>query len=223
MGLHSPFGYVGYVYQFGTTIVDMLDRFCSECHTNRDYNEDCGGCPVGNLILSSKDYISDYYIRDDEMQKPETKALFAIKEQVAGLEPGPLFDAHFIFEKSKPKDALHELSLNLKWFKNLEDGVWERFSRLEARKRVSKLIPKKELLEAIEKEPDLCAPPDLYKVIDELADIKRELKKLDSEVKKTPQKIDRNEYEKKLKDAIEEDVDWAINEHQNNNQGDELV
>lgn len=57
MGLHCPFGYVGYVSQMGQTIIDMLERFCNHCHTDNDYENGCKGCPIGNYIFEARLYI----------------------------------------------------------------------------------------------------------------------------------------------------------------------
>jgi len=57
MGIHSPFGYVGYITPMGKSIVDMLERFCGHCHTDDDYDKGCRGCPVGNFIYEARDYI----------------------------------------------------------------------------------------------------------------------------------------------------------------------
>lgn len=59
MGLHSPFGYVGYVESMAQTIIDMLERFCGHCHTEDDYQKGCYGCPIGNCIYEAKDYITE--------------------------------------------------------------------------------------------------------------------------------------------------------------------
>lgn len=57
MGLHSPLGYVGYIRPMAKTIIDLIERFCSACHTNNDYDKGCKGCPVGQLIYEARDYI----------------------------------------------------------------------------------------------------------------------------------------------------------------------
>jgi len=57
MGLHSPFGYVGYEVQLAELFIDILDKLCAHCHTNDDYRRGCRECPAGNLALECRDYI----------------------------------------------------------------------------------------------------------------------------------------------------------------------
>jgi hypothetical protein len=58
MGLHSPFGYVGYEVQFGEIMIKLLDDLCGCCHTNDDYPKGCAECPGGQLIFRCKEYLS---------------------------------------------------------------------------------------------------------------------------------------------------------------------
>ena len=57
MGLHSPFGYVGYTVSTGQIMIDLLDKLCADCHTNDDYRRGCRECPAGQLIYECRDYI----------------------------------------------------------------------------------------------------------------------------------------------------------------------
>ena len=119
MGIHSPFGYIGYEVKFGRTIVELLKRFCSTCHTDEDFEEGCRGCPVGNLIYRARDYLLDAYESDRDVSKKETLVLRKIKKQLDGIEPRPLFDVQSIFDTRKPKDTTHSLEMNLEWLDHL--------------------------------------------------------------------------------------------------------
>jgi hypothetical protein len=121
MGLHSPFGYVNYETQMANLFFHVLDKLCAHCHTNRDYQEGCRGCPAGNLVFECKEYIlcaieSDKQFelyaseewakravrkaspegqaKDREMAqdyKPECDFLRAMKQKIKRITPHPLF------------------------------------------------------------------------------------------------------------------------------------
>jgi len=48
------------------TCINLLERFCFNCHTNRDYKNECDGCPTGNLFNNCRDYFNVEF--DDTMQ-----------------------------------------------------------------------------------------------------------------------------------------------------------
>ena len=74
MGVHSPFEYVGYEGQMGDLFVSIMTTLCATCHTNRDYEQGCQGCPAGTLLFACKAYILDAEERD------KTYTLYASKE-----------------------------------------------------------------------------------------------------------------------------------------------
>ena len=57
MGLHSPFSYVDYEVPLAELFIAILDKLCAHCHTNKDYERGCRGCPAGNLLYECKDYL----------------------------------------------------------------------------------------------------------------------------------------------------------------------
>lgn len=59
MGLHSPFGYVGYETAMAELMIMLLEKLCGGCHTNDDYEEGCKQCPAGQLIYELRDYLLD--------------------------------------------------------------------------------------------------------------------------------------------------------------------
>ncbi|MFA5299080.1 MAG: hypothetical protein WC389_12810 [Lutibacter sp.] len=73
MGLHAPFGYVGYESTMAQTIIDLLDKFCSGCHTNDDYHKGCRGCPCGNLICECREYILGAMLEDEHHKQYTTE------------------------------------------------------------------------------------------------------------------------------------------------------
>jgi hypothetical protein len=128
MGLHSPFGYVGYGKTFAETIIYLVENFCGGCHSNDDFTGKCKGCPVGQLIYAAKDYISDMYVEKPKkafimtpaeaiavmdkdkvlshLLNKKASLLQALKKEVKKIEPHPLMLAQWIWEVEKAKDAL---------------------------------------------------------------------------------------------------------------------
>lgn len=107
MGIHYPIGYSGYEIQFLKTFIELIDRFCHNCHTNKDVNGNCKKCPIGYLIYTSKRYMLE--VHESLCDKKETKILQLIKKEIKKIEPHPCFDTYFIFDKKKPKDSLLKL------------------------------------------------------------------------------------------------------------------
>ena len=64
MGVRSPFGYVDYEAQMGNLFRAIMTDLCATCHTNRDYEKGCQGCPAGTLLFACKAYILDAEERD---------------------------------------------------------------------------------------------------------------------------------------------------------------
>jgi len=133
MGVHSPFGYVGYTRTMAKTIVYLLDNFCMGCHTNDDFEGKCELCPVGILIHYAKEYIADTNVHDKQL----AEVVEAIKEEVANIEPSPFFNADLIlFDKRQPDKLgrLRELIADLDFLES---------------KRVHPLILKQETLKRL--------------------------------------------------------------------------
>jgi hypothetical protein len=57
MGLRSPFDYSGYEVTMAEVLINLLEKFCSGCHTNEDYRRHCKGCPAGQLIYRCRKYL----------------------------------------------------------------------------------------------------------------------------------------------------------------------
>ena len=56
MGIHTWDGYFEYEGKALKSYIETVERFCSECHTNEDYNG-CGNCPTGIFIGQLKKYL----------------------------------------------------------------------------------------------------------------------------------------------------------------------
>jgi hypothetical protein len=69
MGLHSPFGYVGYEWQMPKLACDILELLCQPCHTNQDYEKGCHGCPAGTLFFACKEYVLESAEEDKHFAK----------------------------------------------------------------------------------------------------------------------------------------------------------
>lgn len=121
MGLHSPFGYVGYEITSIEFAIEILDKLCSRCHTDADYHLKCRGCPAGYLFYNCKEYIlsageddkrfelyaSDEWVKrsgrklsDGERQKdlkmaqdykPECDTLRIMKRKLKQINPHPFY------------------------------------------------------------------------------------------------------------------------------------
>ena len=124
MGLHSPFGYVDYEVPLAQLLISILDKLCAHCHTDKDYDNGCRGCPAGNLVFECKEYIlssgesdkrfelyaSDEWAQravrkpsEEERQKdlemaedyrPECDILRAMKSKIKRIKPHPFFYVH---------------------------------------------------------------------------------------------------------------------------------
>lgn len=121
MGLHSPFGYLSYEVTFANLLIHILDKLCSHCHTDEDYQGGCKSCPAGNLVFECRDYILTAHesdkrfelyaseewakktvtktnpatqAKDKEMAqayKPECDILRVMKQKVKRITPHPFF------------------------------------------------------------------------------------------------------------------------------------
>ena len=146
MGLHYPFGYVGYEGSFLKTFIELLDNYCCSCHTNDDVKGDCKKCPIGNLIYSSKDYILSAY--EYKVLDRETKIIKSIKREIKKIEPSPFFNGCFAFEGKRNKDELlilRELLKDLEFYKhqNLYSFVLREGIRGKMLNEVSKKVEAK--------------------------------------------------------------------------------
>jgi hypothetical protein len=110
MGVHYPYGYTGYESTFIQSIIDMLDRYCSCCHTNDDVGGDCSKCPIGNFIYSAKDYIlktNTKYLLAEEVA-PVTNIQHLLKY----IEPHPFFNGNALHNKHKDMLGFIRMHLN---------------------------------------------------------------------------------------------------------------
>ena len=108
MGLHSPFGYVGYEERFLKAFIFLLDNFCTCCHTNDDFHNGCTDCPVGNLVYKSKEYLLEAY-EPETKDGIEKKLIRKIKRIIKSLEPHEGFNGDWIFQDERSADVLLEL------------------------------------------------------------------------------------------------------------------
>lgn len=112
MGLHFPFGYVGHETAFLNTFIDLLDNFCSGCHTDEDVGGDCRKCPVGQLVYASKEYIEGAY--ESAHLRKEANLIKKIKKEIKKIKPYPHFNGNWIFDSHRNKDKLLPLRELLK-------------------------------------------------------------------------------------------------------------
>jgi len=145
VGLSYPFGYVGYELSFLNTFIYLLENYCSSCHTNRDVDEDCMKCPIGQLIFASKDYLLKAH--KYSTIKEEAKIIKSIKKEINNIGPKPMFNTCFIFDKKRNNDQLMELrklERDLDFFKCsfTRDFKLEKNIRIPIRKRVESEILK---------------------------------------------------------------------------------
>lgn len=106
MGLHYPLGYVGYEVEFLKTFINLLDDFCTGCHTNDDVGDDCNLCPMGHLIITAKGYLLGSY--------GDSETMLQVKEEITSISPYPLFNTNWIFKDKRGPDRLLRLRELLK-------------------------------------------------------------------------------------------------------------
>ena len=138
MGLRTPFGYAGYERAMAETAIELLDRFCSGCHTNEDFEGGCKECPIGNMIYACKRYVEEMHIRDPEdvrswTDDPERQenlvrkftieqdAKLRLKAGMMAINPHPLYDAHWIWEEEPSEDPHHSLKMTIGFLEHLSD------------------------------------------------------------------------------------------------------
>lgn len=112
MGVHYPFGYVGYETACLRTAIDLLDAFCGGCHTNDDVMCDCSKCEVGALVLKCKAYMLDAY--ESPHNREEVRILRRIKKLIKPIKPHPGFHSTLIFEDARKVDKVEPLQRALK-------------------------------------------------------------------------------------------------------------
>jgi len=116
MGLHSPFGYVGYQIQFAEIMMKLLDDLCGGCHTDDDYRKGCKECPVGQLIYESRDYLLTYYEADKHYEEYTTEEWQTKKEQNGGKRntPEQIEGYRKLAERCKPEsDIIRAIKVEL--------------------------------------------------------------------------------------------------------------
>jgi hypothetical protein len=123
MGLRYPFGYGGYECAFLHTFIELLDMYCTGCHTNDDVNGNCMECPIGKLVYASKDYVMQAYESDMLKAAKEVKLLRKIKRSIKDIRPHPLFNACWIWQDERTPDVLatsRELLADLEFMSNIK-------------------------------------------------------------------------------------------------------
>lgn len=89
MGLHAPFGYVGYEWQMPTLACDTLELLCQGCHTNQDYQNGCHGCPAGVFFYACKEYVMEAQEEDKHYHRYTTKDWLDSREKMYGYRDSP--------------------------------------------------------------------------------------------------------------------------------------
>jgi len=112
MGIHYCFGYVGYEITTLKTMIDLLDRFCTGCHTNDDVQGNCAKCEVGALVLKCKEYLLHAY--ESVNLKDEAKLFKRMKIEIKKIIPTPLTNNYFIFQDGRGRDEFYKLRELLK-------------------------------------------------------------------------------------------------------------
>ena len=106
MGVHTWNGYFGYESKALKSYLETIERFCSECHTNKDYNG-CENCPTGRFTNQLKKYLLE--IPESDILKDQSKILLEVKKllkKMPDLHPIYLpvsekYDFNSIFNKLK--------------------------------------------------------------------------------------------------------------------------
>lgn len=86
MGIHTWDGYFGYENKALKSYLETIERFCSECHTNEDYNG-CENCPTGIFIGQLKKYLVEIseIMENDKFRKAqdeETKIMIKVRKLI---------------------------------------------------------------------------------------------------------------------------------------------
>ena len=89
MGLHAPFGYVGYEWQMPKLACDTLELLCQGCHTNSDYNNGCHGCPAGVFFYACKEYVMEAWEEDKHFGEYAGEAWQKRREEMYGHRDSP--------------------------------------------------------------------------------------------------------------------------------------
>ena len=89
MGLRAPFDYVGYDVQFAEIMLKLLDDLCGGCHTNRDYDKGCHGCPAGQLIYACRNYLLEAHESDKNYLLYASEEWQAKRKELYGREDPP--------------------------------------------------------------------------------------------------------------------------------------
>lgn len=164
MGLHSPFGYVHYEETMLKTLIQLVDDYCTSCHTDQDYNEGCKGCPVGSLIYNCREYLLDVYITPYdkcEYQKKYNETLLNIRKSLKRFKPHPGFNSTWILQDAPTKDKLAKLRWYLRELDYYSSQMshpflkkeWLEKSKEHKEEELRKL-PRAKRMEAIKKKGD---------------------------------------------------------------------
>ena len=89
MGIHTWDSYVDYESKALKSYLEIIERFCSECHTNEDY-DGCENCPTGKFVNQLKEYLLE--IHESDILKGQAKIFQKIKKQIKKMpELHPLY------------------------------------------------------------------------------------------------------------------------------------
>jgi len=119
MGIHTWDGYFGYENKALKSYIETIERYCSECHTNDDY-DGCEHCPTGIFIGQLRKYlvgISEIMENDKfrKAQDEETKIMIEIRKLVKKMpELHPLYlPVNEEYEFNSTFNQLKKLSFEL--------------------------------------------------------------------------------------------------------------
>lgn len=108
MGLHSPFGYVGYGVQFGEIMIKLLTDLCGGCHTDEDYIGGCKECSAGRLIYECREYLLSIDEPDKRYEMYASEKWQAKRESLYGHRDSPesIAENKRLAELTKPEGKL---------------------------------------------------------------------------------------------------------------------
>lgn len=125
-----------------------MDNYCNVCHTYDDYDGGCKDCPVGNLLYSCKEYLSDLYLNGQgvkgieekdlsKLSRNENKTYRKIMKEIKKIEPSPMFNTDLSGDEDLKKDKLEKLRKCLKELEHYRDvRSWSiRFNKIDKDER----------------------------------------------------------------------------------------
>jgi hypothetical protein len=121
MSLRAPFGYVGYEYKMAMLLATILDKLCSHCHTNDDYQDGCKSCPAGVLIFACREYVIDAQ-EEDRHHGLYASEEWLEKQRARGMSENAIQSAkakelEFVADYTPECDVLREMKVCIKGIK----------------------------------------------------------------------------------------------------------